>query len=132
MLSKATLSPPMSESPIDIKDVHEALKSIIDPSKGTDILSADQGKSLNISGDRVSFVLEVDPTRGEAMEPLRAAAQRAGEAIDGVASVSAVLTAHAAAGEAKPSTGKGAPPDLNLGGAMPKREAPNPTALPNV
>jgi ATP-binding protein involved in chromosome partitioning len=118
----------------DLDAVRAALKTIVDPAKGIDILSADQVKSLQVADGRVSFVLEVDPARGGAMEPLRAAAEQAVKALDGVTDVNAVLTAHAASGQSVPAAPKlkTTPPDLTLGGAMPKREAPKPTALPGV
>ena len=77
-------------------------------------------------------MLEVDPARGAAMEPLRAAAEKAVMALDGVKEVSAVMTAHAAAGQTAPRApaSKGPVPDLGLGAAMPRREAPKPPPCP--
>jgi ATP-binding protein involved in chromosome partitioning len=57
----------------------------------------------------VRFVLEVDPARGRALEPVRAEAQAAVERIPGVLAVSALLTAHGPAPKAPP------PPDLKIG-----------------
>ncbi|MGE0724170.1 MAG: iron-sulfur cluster carrier protein ApbC, partial [Alphaproteobacteria bacterium] len=50
----------------------------------------------------VGFSIEVDPARGPALEPLRKAAETAVEALDGVLSVTAVLTAHRAAAAPPP------------------------------
>ena len=77
----------------DEAKVVETLKKIIDPAKGTDIVTSGQVKSLKVADGAVSFVLEVDPARGQAMEPLRAAAEQAVKALAGVTSVSAVMTA---------------------------------------
>ena len=78
--------------------VRAALSSIVDPAKGVDIVSAGQVKALSVDGDAVSFILEVDAARGGAMEPLRAAAEQAVSTPPGIARVSAIMTAHAAAG----------------------------------
>lgn len=82
--------------------VRGALARIVDPAKGVDIVTSGQVKALSVSGGAVSFVLEVDPARGGAMEPLRVAAEAAVKALDGVTSVKAVMTAHAVAGSAPP------------------------------
>ena len=89
--------------------VRAALSSIVDPAKGVDIVSAGQVKALSVDGDAVSFILEVDAARGGAMEPLRAAAEQAVSTLPGIARVSAIMTAHAAAGASTartPSKGK--------------------------
>ncbi|MGO4913836.1 Mrp/NBP35 family ATP-binding protein [Pseudogemmobacter sp. W21_MBD1_M6] len=78
-----------------------ALAGVIDPSRGKDIVSTGQVKSLTVENGKVNFILEVDAARGNAMEPLRAAAQKAAEAVEGVASVTVIMTAHAAEGTAK-------------------------------
>ncbi len=112
-------------------DVRAALGKVVDPSRGTDIVSAGQVTSLSVSGDEVRFVLEVDPARAAAMEPLRQAAEAAVQALDGVTRVSAVMTAHAAAGQAAPA--KAPVPDLGLKDFTPKPKAPaGPEKLPGV
>ena len=112
--------------------VLDALRRVVDPARGTDIVAAGQVKSLKVDGGQVSFVLEVDPARGAAMEPLLAAAEAAVRALPGVTGVSAVLTAHAAEGKAKPA-GKGPVPDLGLKDFTPKRPEPQkPGPLPGV
>ncbi|MCL4160737.1 UNVERIFIED_CONTAM: hypothetical protein GTU68_039686, partial [Idotea baltica] len=81
-------------------------------------------QGLVVKGGAVGFALEVDPQRGAALEPLRKAAEDAAKAVDGVTSVSVVLTAHSTEpGSAPPppsanspfdapAGGKGPPPDL--------------------
>ncbi|MBW3534053.1 MAG: Mrp/NBP35 family ATP-binding protein [Gemmatimonadetes bacterium] len=81
----------------------------------------DMVRALAITGDRVSFILEVDPARGKAMEPVRQAAEAAVGAVEGVASVSAVLTAHSAT-PSEPKE-KGPPPELNFGKKKPAEPA---------
>ena len=48
---------------------------------------------LQIKDGHVAFAIEVDPTRGSQMEPLRKEAEKLVHALDGVLSVSVVLTA---------------------------------------
>jgi ATP-binding protein involved in chromosome partitioning len=76
-------------------------------------------RALTIEGGTVRFVLEIDPKRAEAYEPVRQRAQAAVEALDGVAEVSAVLTGHQ----------EKAPPDL-----QPQRRAEpqGPERVPGV
>ncbi len=114
--------------------VREALSRIVDPAKGVDIVTADLVRSLSVAEGRVSFVIEVDPARGGAMEPLRQAAEAAVKALDGVSEVSAVMTAHSAAGQApKAPAAKGPVPDLGLKDFTPKPKAPEgPAKLPGV
>ncbi|RAI00206.1 sodium:proton antiporter [Acuticoccus sediminis] len=83
---------------VDEAAVRAALAQILDPGRGTDIITADQVKALTIRDGQVSFILEVDAARGAAMEPVRAAAERAVAALPGVERVSAIMTAHAVAG----------------------------------
>ena len=48
-------------------DVRAALAKVVDPARGTDIVSAGQVTSLSVSGGDVRFVLEVDPARAASM-----------------------------------------------------------------
>ncbi len=116
----------------DEEAVRAALSKIVDPGRGADILSAGMVKGLSVRDGAVSFVLEVDPTRASALEPLRAAAETAIRALEGVSSASVVMTAHAAPGQAAPAP-KGPVPDLGLKDFTPKPKAPEkPKALPGV
>lgn len=85
-------------------DVLAALAALTDPATGRDIVSAGLVKGLAIRGGHVGFALEVAPADGPRLEPLRKAAERAVEALPGVLSVTAVLTAHSAGGA--PARGK--------------------------
>ena len=95
--------------------VLEALKTVTDPFSKKDLVSADLVRALTIEGDAVRFVMEVEGSRGSAMEPVRLAAQEAVEAVPGVAKVSALLTAHS---QQKP------PPDLQVGRHPQKQAGP--------
>ena len=98
--------------------VLEALKSITDPVSGSDIVSAGVVRALNVEGETVRFVLEIDPARAEIYGPVRDAAEAAAKSA-GAASVSAVLTAHSAK----------APPDLK---PARKAEPKGPQPVPGV
>ena len=85
-----------------------ALHAVPLPGHGGSIVDADLVRALTIEGDRVRFLLEVDPAEGPALEPVRAAAERAVAGLPGVGAVSVLLTAHGPAPKAPP-------PDLKIG-----------------
>lgn len=115
----------------DEAQVRDVLSKIVDPASGTDIVSSGMVKGLSVRDGAASFVLEVDPARASAMEPLRQAAEAAVAAFEGVTSVSAILTAHAAQGQAAPA--KASVPDLGLKDFTPKPKEPEPPqSLPGV
>ena len=95
------------------------LKKITDPVSGQDIVSAGVVRALNVEGDTVRFVLEIDPKNAEQMEPVRATAEKAAQMVEGVAKVSALLTAHS----------DKSPPDLK---PKPKPSQTGPQAVPGV
>ncbi len=86
-----------------------ALKTIIDPDRGGDIVSLGMLSGLVVRDGHVAFSIEVDPKRGAQAEPVRHAAEKAVEALPGVLSVTAMLTAHRAApqGAAQPQGHQG-------------------------
>ena len=84
-------------------DVLAVLKQVTDPIKGGDIVSAGMVRALTVDGGVVRFVLEIDPARAKKMEEARADAEARVKALDGVQSVSIVMTAH---------TVSAPPPDL--------------------
>jgi ATP-binding protein involved in chromosome partitioning len=89
-------------------EVIEALRRVIDPTSGRDLVSSDLVRALTVEGGRVRFVLEAaDAAQGARMEPARAAAVAAVERLTGPGTVQAVVTAPAAA--------KKPPPDLKIG-----------------
>ncbi|MEM1297686.1 MAG: Mrp/NBP35 family ATP-binding protein [Pseudomonadota bacterium] len=114
-------------------DVIAALKGVVDPGSGKDLISADMAKAITVGDEGgVNFVIEVDPAMGAAAEPLRAAAQAAVEALPGVTRVNAILTAHSAEpGPSRAPTPKGPPPDLKIG-RHPKPTAPEDKKIPGV
>ena len=100
-------------------DVLAALKGVADPVSGQDLVSAGLIRALTVDGGAVRFVLEIDPARSEAMEAARAKAEAAVKALDGVNSVSAVMTAHKAT----------APPELDIGR---RGEPEGPQKIPGI
>jgi ATP-binding protein involved in chromosome partitioning len=75
----------------------EALKTLRDPDRDDDIVSLGMVRGLVVKDGNVGFTIEVDPERGAAMEPVRESAQSVVEALPGVISVTAVLTAERSA-----------------------------------
>jgi ATP-binding protein involved in chromosome partitioning len=73
--------------------VIEALKRVADPERGGDLVGLGMISGLAVKGGHVAFSIEVEPERGPKLESLRQAAERAVDALPGVLSVSAVLTA---------------------------------------
>jgi ATP-binding protein involved in chromosome partitioning len=76
----------------------DALKAVKDPDSGQDVVSAGMISGLVIKDGNVAFALEVDPQRGPALEPMRKEAEKTVHAMDGVLSVSVVLTAETQTG----------------------------------
>jgi ATP-binding protein involved in chromosome partitioning len=74
------------------QQVLAALKSVMDPERGRDLVSLGMISGIAIRDGNVAFSIETEPARAAALEPVRKAAERAVEAIPGVLSVSALLT----------------------------------------
>ncbi|MEC9434385.1 MAG: Mrp/NBP35 family ATP-binding protein [Pseudomonadota bacterium] len=104
------------------EDILKALSRVVDPATGRDLVAADMVRAPGFDAETglARFILEVDPARGKALEPLLKAAEAAVGALPGVARVSGVLTAHGpAAPGAAPAAPRAAPagpaPSLKLG-----------------
>jgi ATP-binding protein involved in chromosome partitioning len=89
-------------SAVSEDDIRAALRTIIDPVSGEDIVGQGMVSGLVIKDRNIGFAIEIDPADAERMEPLRKAAERAVMALEGVSSVSAVLTAHNDAPASRP------------------------------
>lgn len=85
-------------SVISEAEVRNALGKVIDPDKGKDIVSLGMVSGVQLREGHVAFAIEVDRARGPKLEPLRKQAEKVVEALPGVLSVTAVLTAEKAAG----------------------------------
>ena len=84
---------------ISQEQVLAALQRIAAP-QGGDLVNNGMISGLVVRDGHVGFSIEVDPKLGASLEPLRKAAEQAVEKLPGVISVTAVLTAHRAAGGA--------------------------------
>ncbi len=104
-------------------EIMAALKGVQDPDRDGDIVSLGMVSGLVNHDGNVGFTIEVDAARGPALEPLRKAAEKAVEAVPGVLSVTAVLTAPTAPAG---GTQQGAAPS----GAAPQAAAQAPGASP--
>ena len=106
---------------LDREQALEALKRIVDPAKGVDLVASGAVSDVSVDGDKVRVVMEVAPERAEAMRPLASAAEAMLAKLDGVTSASVLITAHYAAGEApkqpaSPFAQNGSPAAPNLRG----------------
>jgi ATP-binding protein involved in chromosome partitioning len=80
-------------SAVGEQQVLDALRGVRDEERGGDVVSLGMVSGLAVRDGHVAFALEVEPARAAALETLRQAAERAVDAVPGVLSVSAVLTA---------------------------------------
>ncbi|MEM7226165.1 MAG: iron-sulfur cluster carrier protein ApbC [Pseudomonadota bacterium] len=90
------------------QEILDALGAVIEPERGQDIVKLGMISGLVVKDGNVGFAIEVDPKKGAQMEPLRKSAEQAVMALEGVLSVTAVLTAHSGPGQAPPANGQGA------------------------
>ena len=75
------------------QQVLDALKCIVDPERGKDIVSLGMVQGLRIKEGHVVLALEVDPKRGPQLEPLREQVETLVHKLPGVITASVVLTA---------------------------------------
>ena len=124
-------------SQVTEQQVMEALKTVIEPSSETDIVSLGMISGLVLKDGNVGFVIEIDPRDGAKMEPLRKQAEQTVHDLAGVVSVTAVLTAHRDAAPARPrqspagpaaQAGPGAGPTAGPGSGPGAQQAGGPGA----
>jgi ATP-binding protein involved in chromosome partitioning len=72
----------------------DALKRVPGPDGRGDIVALGMVSGIVIKDGNIGFAIEIDPRRAAQLEPLRRAAEQAVNALPGVLSVTAVLTAH--------------------------------------
>ncbi len=90
-------------SVVSEKEVLAALGRVIDPDRGKDIVSLGMVSGVQLRAGHVAFALEVERARAPKLEPLRKEAEKAVEALAGVLSVTAVLTAEKRPEQAPPA-----------------------------
>ncbi len=108
------------------QEILDALAKVTEPETGKDIVSAGMIQGLQTKDGHVAFAIEVDPTRGAELEPMRKLAEEVVYDLKGVISATVVLTAERAA-EAPPPPGPGVG---EPGGPVPKMGTPE--LLPGV
>jgi len=117
------------------EQILDALRTVKVPDSDSDIVSRDMVQGLIVKDGNVGFSIEVDPKRGPHLEPMRRAAEKAVEALPGVLSVTAVLTAHQSspAGGRQPGSGSHAAPPPPQSSHGPAHDgAPTPALVPGV
>ena len=75
-------------------DILNALSNVEDQQQGGNVVALDMVQGIVLKDGHVMFSLEVDASRGPALEPLRKSCEAAVYKVPGVLSVTAVLTAH--------------------------------------
>ncbi len=75
-------------------EILNVLRGVLDPERRRDIVSLGMVSGLVVKDGNVGFSIEVDPARGQALEPLRQEAERVVQRLSGVTSATVVLTAH--------------------------------------
>lgn len=89
--------------------VISALRNVIVPGRGENLIEADMVRALSIEDRTVRFVIEVDPADGERLEPMRAEAETRVASLEGVEKAVVILTAHGPKPQPKE------PPSLKVG-----------------
>ena len=104
---------------VTIEKIEEILKKIIDPTTGKDIVSSGMVNGLQTKDGHVAFTIEVDPSRGAEMEPLRKEAEQIVQNLSDVISTTVVLTAERAAESQAAPTKQAKSEQSSAGDALP-------------
>ncbi|MCH1425549.1 MAG: Mrp/NBP35 family ATP-binding protein [Alphaproteobacteria bacterium] len=108
---------------LDERKITEALSSVASIDGSSNIVAAGAVSGIVIKDGHIGFTIEIDPKDKDKADQLRAAAEKAVLALDGVLSATAMLTAHQS-GPSMP-TGGGTPPGTPIGGSAPKPTEPH-------
>ena len=108
---------------LDERKITEALSSVASIDGSSNIVAAGAVSGIVIKDGHIGFTIEIDPKDKDKADQLRAAAEKAVLALDGVLSATAMLTAHQS-GPSMP-TGGGPPPGTPIGGSAPKQTEPH-------
>ena len=79
---------------LDDRKIIEALNKVAMIEDNSDIVTAGAVSGIVIKEGHVSFTIEIDPKAKDKADQLRASAEKAVLALDGVLSATAMLTAH--------------------------------------
>jgi ATP-binding protein involved in chromosome partitioning len=113
-------------SGVSEKDVLGALARVIDPDTGKDLVALGMIQGVQLREGHVAFAIEIERARAATFEPVRRQAEKSVEALPGVLSVTAVLTAEKAPGApsvrpASPSPGAAPPRPAHGHGQAPQK-----------
>ena len=109
------------------------LKGIINPKTNNDIVSDKNIKSLNITEDKITVLLEIEPDEYKLMSPLQSPIKKTVEKLSAGKLVQVIMTAHSKEEQSvKPPSGP--PPNLKNPGIQTKASATkaNPDGVKNV
>ena len=110
---------------LDERKIIEALNKVATIDGNSDIVTAGAVSGVVIKEGHIGFTIEIDPKDKDQADQLRAAAEKAVLALDGVLSATAMLTAHQS-GPSMPASGRPTPPGNGAGGtAAPKQSEPH-------
>ncbi len=110
-------------SQINEQIVLDTLKGVVDPNRGKSIVDLGMVTGVVIKDGNVGFAIEVEAARGAEMEPLRKEAEAIVHRLDGVVSVTAVLTAERPQSAGAPSAGAPSPGASSPGASSPSAPA---------
>ena len=108
---------------LDERKIIDALTKVATIDGNSDIVTAGAVSGVVIKEGHIGFTIEIDPKDKDQADQLRAAAEKAVLALDGVLSATAMLTAHQS-GPSMPVSGGPTPPG-NSGGTPPKQSEPH-------
>ena len=108
---------------LDERKIIGALNKVATIDRSSDIVTAGAVSGVVIKEGHVGFTIEINPKDKDQADQLRAAAEKAVLALDGVLSATAMLTAHQS-GPSMPVSGRPTPPG-NSGGTPPKQSEPH-------
>ena len=103
--------------------VRDVLDTVIDPATGRSVAALGMIGGIAVRAGHVAITLDVDPSRGTALEPLRQACEQAVRSMPSVLSATAVMTSERPAPAPPPSPsrapahGRGTPGAKTTGGA---------------
>ena len=108
---------------LDERKIIDALTKVATIDGNSDIVTAGAVSGVVIKEGHIGFTIEINPKDKDQADQLRAAAEKAVLALDGVLSATAMLTAHQS-GPSMPVSGGPTPPG-NSGGTPPKQSEPH-------
>jgi len=109
---------------LDERKIIEALNKVATIDGNSDIVTAGAVSGVVIKEGHIGFTIEINPKDKDKADQLRAAAEKAVLALDGVLSATAMLTAHQS-GPSMPASGGPTPPGNGAGAAASKQSEPH-------